>query len=58
MVTIYDPPHFLKRTRNMLYKHDVQFNVKVCEEESRAMTAFWIASCDEQQDVSKSPSYS
>lgn len=41
VVTIYDPPHLLKCTRNMLYKHDVQLNVKNSNGTLRVLTASW-----------------
>ena len=41
VVTIYDPPHLLKCTRNMLHKHNVLLNVENGGEQSRVMTASW-----------------
>lgn len=41
IVTIFDPPHLLKCTRNMLYRHDIEGVELVLGEDVQQVTASW-----------------
>nr|CAD7599408.1 unnamed protein product [Timema genevievae] len=57
IITLYDPPHLLKWTRNMLYKHDVELPVLVDVLQGKPGTASWKDIREAHSLDSKNPLY-